>query len=510
MDKKLWKVALEPFQMEFVSSRARFPNMTSAWGSGKTLCAILKGLNLSRTYPGNKGLILRKNMTDLRDSTMADFRDYTGLKVKVQSKTCIHSNGKEYPDSEIIFHHVDELAGVIQNINLGWFFIEQGEELDTDEVFEKLGGRLRRVLTPRREMQEELIKIGALNRVVSDFKELDYEERLIAESAIITKLNQPLRQGFVIANANGHNWNWRKFVNIGGDECIVGREFEVTSNETGKIYSFGNYASITQATTYDNARNLPADFVSALDIKKETSPSHYRRFVLNSHEDVDTADRVIPYQKILDAVNRELRKYDRDLVVISCDPAEFGDDKTVIYVLKGLTVIDERVLSKRSLMETAGEIMAFYHKYFADVIAIDEIGVGAGVRARLNELKGEGSHSAQIMGINSGCAATDNSKYTRLRDQLWMHAAELFRGDYVSIPKDDRLIEDLGVYTYGMTSRGQIQIAKKKDIKKLLGRSPDNADALIMGFWAAKKGRKKDSVLTYEHEENYDVLTFGL
>ncbi len=150
-----WDVEWTDFQAKFLYSTARYPNMTSAWGTGKTMTAIAKGVILSGLYPGNKGLILRENMTDLRDSTMSDFRDYTGLKVKTQSKSCTISNGKDYPTSEIIFHHVDEMAGVVQNINLGWFFIEQAEELDTDEVFEKLGGRLRRVLTPKKDIQQQ-------------------------------------------------------------------------------------------------------------------------------------------------------------------------------------------------------------------------------------------------------------------------------------------------------------------------------------------------------------------
>ena len=501
-----WDVDWTDFQSEFLLSTARFPNMTSAWGTGKTMAAIGKGVTLSGLYPGNKGLILRKNMTDLRDSTMADFVTYTGLKVKVQSKTCIIVNGKGYPSSDIIFHHVDELAGIIQNINLGWFLVEQGEELDTDDVFEKLGGRLRRVLTPRREVQQQLIEIGCLDRIVDDFRLLGYEERIIAESALITKLCQPLRQGFIIANANGHNWNWRKFINPGSPEYIVGRKFTVKSKKTGKVYDYGNLASLVQATTFDNAENLPADFLASLEIKKETAPSHYRRFVLNSHEDMDTADKVIPYQKILDAVDRNLRDYGYDTVVISCDPAEFGDDKTVIFVFKGLGIIDTVVLSQKSLMETAGHIMALHYEHHSQAIAIDDIGVGAGVRSRLKEL------NAPVVPINSGRQAEDSVRYTRLRDQMWMHAAQLFRDDYVSIPNDDILIEDLAAFTYGMNSKGQILVARKKDIKKLISRSPDRGDALVMGLWVAKKTKKRLPVMAgkMESKKDWNPLTIGL
>ena len=420
--------------MEFFQSKERFPAMVSAWGTGKTMVAILKAMDLSIRYPGNQGLILRKNFTDLKDSTMSDFEKYTGIKVKVQSKSVELPNG-----SKILFHHADELAGVVQNINLGWFFIEQAEEFDSEEVFQKLRGRLRRA---------------------------DCQ-----------------RQGIIIANTNGHNWVWRLW----------------KQKPTDGFH-------LIEAKTEDNAINLPADFIEDLKAMGEQSPSHYRRFVLNSWEDVDTADKVIPYDKILSAVDRDLRDYAGDAIVISCDPAEFGDDKTVIYVFKGLKVIDSLILAKKPLMETAGHIMAMYHKYGAQSIGIDDIGVGAGVRSRLVELK------APVVGINTGRKANNEVRFNRLKDEIWMHASELFKDEYVSIPKDDMLIEELAAQNYSMTSNGKVQLARKIDVKKELGHSPDRADALVIGLWIAKKTHKPITrpLQTAGNQSTYNPLTYGL
>ena len=434
-------LVLEKFQGQFVNSQDRFPGMISAWATGKTMSALYKGYILSHKYPNNLGLVLRKNFTDLRDSTMNDFEEYSGGKIKSQSKSITYSNG-----SKILFHHADELAGVVQNINLGWFFIEQAEEFENDAVFQKLRGRLRRKNTSR--------------------------------------------QGFIIANANGHNWCWKLW----------------KQNPQKDFH-------LIEATTFDNSANLTPDFLEDLKAMEIQSPSHYRRFVLNSHEDVDTADRIIPYDCILKAVNRDLRKYDAEGTVVSCDPAEFGDDKTVIMVLKGLKVIDIEVTEKKELMDTAGRIVRMYRKHNADKIIIDEIGVGAGVRSRLRELVADGDIQASIMGFNSGRTAEHQEKYPRLRDEVWMHAGELFKDGYVSIPKDDDLIEELGVMSYGMNSKGQSLVARKKDIKKILGRSTDFGDALVMGLWAAKKTKKRERIFTgADRESEYDnnVLKWGL
>ena len=438
-----WNLELEPFQMGFVSSKARFPGFVSAWGTGKTMCGIMKGVLLSKQHPGNLGLILRKNFTDLKDSTMADFARYTAgsdLRIKVQDKSVAFSNG-----SKILFHHADELAGVVQNINLGWFFIEQAEEFDNEEVFTKLRGRLRR--------------------------------------------ENCQRQGFIIANTNGHNWIWRMW------KADPKNEFD-----------------LYEAKTHDNAAHLPDDFIKDLEDMAEQSPSHYRRFVLNSWEDTDTADKVIPYDKLLEAVDRDIRDYAHDQIIVSCDPAEFGNDKCVIYVFKGLRVIDEKVTTKRGLMETAGNIVSKVREHNADVIVIDDIGVGAGVRSRLNELLEENLHGAEVMSLNTGNKALDPVRYVRLRDQVWMHAAEQFKDDYVSIPNDNLLIEELGAFTYSMNSKGQIQIARKKDIKKIIGHSPDMADALVMGLWAARKAKQRERLCigASESSSNYDPLSWGL
>lgn len=432
VDGKESPLVLEKFQHNFVMSDKRFPAMISSWATGKTMSALYKGYILSHKYPNNLGLILRKNFTDLRDSTMNDFEEYSGGKIKAQSKSITYGNG-----SKILFHHADELAGVVQNINLGWFFIEQAEEFENDAVFQKLRGRLRRKGTSR--------------------------------------------QGFIIANANGHNWCWRLW------KQNPQKDFD-----------------LTEATTFDNTANLTQDFLDDLKTMEIQSPAHYRRFVLNSHEDTDTADRIMPYSSILKAVNRELREYDNESVVVSCDPAEFGDDKTVIYVLKGLKVIDSEMTEKKELMDTAGRVVRMFHKHNADKVVIDDIGVGAGVRSRLRELE------IPVLGINTGRAAEHSDKYQRLRDEIWMHAGELFKDDYVSIPKDDDLVEELGVMSYGMNSKGQVLVARKKDIKKILGRSTDHADALVMGLWGIKKTKKQLRLLVSSVEQEYDPLTYGL
>lgn len=126
-----------PSQEGFLLTPARYPAYVGGWGTGKSLAGISKAMSLSEEFPGNLGIIFRKEFTDLRDSTIKDFEKYTGLKVGSSREVELANK------SQIMFRHIEELNN-IQNINLGWFWIEQAEELDTDEQFYTLFGRLRR------------------------------------------------------------------------------------------------------------------------------------------------------------------------------------------------------------------------------------------------------------------------------------------------------------------------------------------------------------------------------
>ena len=161
------EIVLKPFQYDFVYSKARHPAFVGGWNTGKTMTAISRARIYSRLIPENLGIIFRKTFRSLSDSTLKDFEKYTGLKVD-GNRNLVDKNG-----SITMFRHIDELESINQqNINLGWFYIEQGEELDSDEAFFMLFGRLRRHLNPT----PEFLALGL-----------------------------PERSGWVIANA-GDNW----------------------------------------------------------------------------------------------------------------------------------------------------------------------------------------------------------------------------------------------------------------------------------------------------------------
>ena len=152
---------LQRSQYDFVGAYEQFPAYIAAVGTGKSTSLIAKALFHSQESPNNLGVIVRKNFTDLRDSTLKDYEQYTGRHVKENNKEDILPNG-----SVIMFRHGDELP-TLKNINLGWFAIEQAEEFADDTTWQFLKMRLRRQVK--------------------------------------------FRTGFIVGNTNGHNWIWKIF-----------------------------------------------------------------------------------------------------------------------------------------------------------------------------------------------------------------------------------------------------------------------------------------------------------
>jgi hypothetical protein len=293
MPKNVKNIDAKPYQWDFFTAANRYPSMIAGWGSGKTMWALMKVIELSKAYKDNLGVIVRSEGTKLRDSTMKDFTTWTQMRVPQGTNQAKFAN-----NSQVLFRNAKDLSG-LQNVNIGWFYIEQAEEFPTDTQFQLLRGRLRRVLTPKDDVQKRLMNtisdytgLPALEEISDNWqflkgtaldkngnpiihpelkdnpniKEEDkyMGKRDIAELALVNQLGIPLRQGVVIANANGHNWCWKMFI-----------------KSPQPMYS------CIEATGFDNAGNIPSDTLADWEDMRVTSPAKYKQYVLNCHDEVD-------------------------------------------------------------------------------------------------------------------------------------------------------------------------------------------------------------------------------
>lgn len=138
----------------------------------------------------------------------------------------------------------------------------------------------------------------------------------------------------------------------------------------------------------------------------------------------------------------------------------------------------------------ADEILARIIESGATKVKIDSIGIGWGVAGHLRRMGDEGKHSAQIVKVNVGSAAQNPVRFPSLRAEIWWEVARIHseRGTWDLSEIDNKTAADLLAPKWKPNTRGQIEVEKKDDTKKRLGRSPDDGDALLLAFYGGWPG----------------------
>lgn len=123
-------------------------------------------------------------------------------------------------------------------------------------------------------------------------------------------------------------------------------------------------------------------------------------------------------------------------------------------------------------------------------IVVDAIGIGAGVVHRLRELLDDAGLSdvTRVVPCNVGESANDEGRFERRRDELWWHGKEWVEAVDSVLPTGcETLCAELSGTVYGQTSGGRIKVESKREMRKRLGVSPDEADAFLLTFVVAPK-----------------------
>lgn len=166
--------------------------------------------------------------------------------------------------------------------------------------------------------------------------------------------------------------------------------------------------------------------------------------------------------------------------VVGLDPARFGDDDSVFIHRQGRVAWGVERLKQQDTMAVAGRAARMLQDDpTIRMMFIDIGGLGAGIYDRLVEL----GYGERVTAVNFGERASDDRKYFNKRSEMWGEMAEWLHDTITpSIPDDDTLHADLTAPSYTWSSNGQLKLDPKEKIKKDIGRSPDDGDALALTF----------------------------
>ena len=229
--------------------------------------------------------------------------------------------------------------------------------------------------------------------------------------------------------------------------------------------------------------HLPESYIQML---KELPPQQRKRLLEGDWNYMDDTDSLFEFDSISgsifkDSPNPQDKKY------LSVDVARFGSDRSIVAIWVGLVVTEVLVFSKLSTTELSSQIKDLIAKYgiHPSNVIVDSDGVGGGV-------------ADQIRGTNfvNNSKPLHDQNFSNLKSQCYVKLADMFREGKISLNLldpttiDDLTQELLAVKLKDVDKDNKVQVQSKEEMKKVLGKSPDLSDALMMRMYYEIKNLK--------------------
>jgi hypothetical protein len=189
-----------------------------------------------------------------------------------------------------------------------------------------------------------------------------------------------------------------------------------------------------------------------------------------------------------------------DRIVVALDPAGEGEDEAVFYVMNNGNIIERKFFKSSKSTELATEAVMLLKKYKAQVFIADSI--GNDVADIVVSLLGD-NRSVKVVGFKSSEKAKDPTYFNR-RDEVYHNASVQMKSGNVQIDDDYTLMKQLNATKY-LKDNGRIYISSKEEIKKLIGQSPDRADAWVL---AVEGLRFTTSIAEVKNAEKYRKVIY--
>ena len=212
----------------------------------------------------------------------------------------------------------------------------------------------------------------------------------------------------------------------------------------------------------------------------------------------------IPLYTAIQCVGNDIVVPEDEPLYRGLDVARYGDDASIDLPRRGNLILPWETYRTMNVITLAGHVQRTYIESEALGLAVDEIGVGAGVVDWLEKKNLPG-----LYGVNVSLASSELAQYDRLRDELWWRMREKCAQGVYSFPDitkpgeelsmGQELANELATPTYDFNAHGGFKIESKRDMKSRGHASTNIADALGLSEYFSdeaarlwpKEGRKK-------------------
>ena len=229
------------------------------------------------------------------------------------------------------------------------------------------------------------------------------------------------------------------------------------------------YRKFVNATGLDNPY-LSDAYIE--NLKRTLTPSEVSRLLMGNWESQDDPDSLVSSDDIMEMYDHSIDMNTDTTKYISADIA-FKQDGCILFVWEGNDVIDIIKVGKTEVVLDRIKETAREYGVQTRHIAYDSDGVGQFIKQYLRSAKAIINNGKVLKGEN----------YINLKSQLYYKLGELVREGKIKM-KTNKFKKELEGELLSIkrkvraTSESKMEINSKADQKKLIGHSPDYADAM--------------------------------
>ncbi len=420
-------------------------------GGGKSYLGTYWVFSQCMHYPGVRYLLGRKELTNLKKTTLTTFFKMVGelgyvptdiFHLNYMTNIINFKNGSEIVLMDMAYKPSDPEYLRFGGLELTGAFVDESNESE-EKALEILKTRIGRQKNDEYKLIPKLLetfnpsKNHVYFRYYKPYKEKKQLAHVVFIPALVTD-NPYLNNGPYIEQL-------KKADKITRERLLHGN-FDYDDDPT-KWFGFDN---LNKMFGFNPVVKTAADFVDA-QVKKGVAPENVKQYV--------------PKKKI------------------TVDVARFGNDLTTILCWKDLYVYRVKYFPKndtKDLVKYLERLCAHEAVHQRDVI-VDEDGVGGGVVDFLKDSEGFVNNSRAIE-VNG-----EKQNYKNLKAQCYKACADAVNSGIVGVYGDcpvevrNKLIEDLEQIKRANPDKDEpIRVIGKDKIKELIGRSPDFGDAFMM------------------------------
>lgn len=392
-----------------------------AAGGAKSTFGCLFLIEGCTNYPGSRWLMGRSKLKTLKETTLVTFFD-TIRKLGIQDQF-------KYNDNNSTITHDNGSMIILKDLF----------RYPSDPDFDSLGS---------------LEITGAF---IDECNQIVFKAWQVVKSRIRYKLDEFGLIPKLLGTCNpAKNWTYKVFYKAKRDRNIE------------------PYRKFVQALPTDNPY-LPESYLESL---RQLDKNSRERLYFGNWEYDDDPSVIIDQDAITDYFN-PMHIPNTGNKYLTIDVARKGKDKTVFRVWYGKLCVERIEKDKTLVNETADEAkrLMLKHGIPKSQVVADEDGVGGGVVDMLR-CKGFVNNSAPIDGQN----------YENLKAQCSIEMAKAIqRREFGEVCHDadvkDKTAEEMEqVKIKDMDKDGKLKIIPKDEVKKNIGRSPDDWDSIMMRY----------------------------